>query len=84
MGTTYELRLRGRLSSTLLHQFAPLQPVLAGVAGVAGQPVDTLLQGPVEDQAALHGILRRIEALGLELVELRRLPDPAGSGSDSR
>ncbi len=34
---------------------------------------DTLLQGIV-DQAALHGVLARIEALGLELLEVRRLP----------
>ena len=35
---------------------------------------DTLLVGPVADRAALHGFIARIEALGLELVELRRLP----------
>ncbi len=35
---------------------------------------DTLLTGALADQAALHGILGEIEALGLELVELRRLP----------
>ena len=38
-------------------------------------PVDTLLEGTVDDGAALHGLLRRIEALGLELVEVRRLAD---------
>jgi hypothetical protein len=35
---------------------------------------DTLLRGAVQDQAALHGVLAQIEALGLELVEVRRLP----------
>jgi hypothetical protein len=35
------------------------------------QPVETILQGEVTDQAALHGILEQIEALGLELVEVR-------------
>jgi hypothetical protein len=39
------------------------------------EPVETVLHGPVEDQAALHGLIRRIEALGLELIEVRRLPD---------
>jgi hypothetical protein len=29
----------------------------------------------VDDGPALHGLLRRIEALGLELVEVRRLVD---------
>jgi hypothetical protein len=35
----------------------------------------TLLRGPVRDQAGLHGVLSQIEALGLELVELRLVPD---------
>jgi hypothetical protein len=43
-------------------------------------PVDTVLEGTVDDGAALHGLLRRIEALGLELVEVRRLTDSADSG----
>jgi len=74
MSTTYEVRLRGRLSPVLLQQFGPLQPVPDDHPEA---PVETLLQGPVEDQAALHGLLRRIESLGLELLELRRLPTPS-------
>jgi hypothetical protein len=35
---------------------------------------DTVLSGLVPDQAALHGVLSRIEAMGLELVEVRRAP----------
>ena len=35
---------------------------------------DTILKGPLEDQAALHGILVQIERLGIELLEVRRLP----------
>ena len=70
MSFIYEVRLRGRLSSALLNQFEQLELV------PGAEPVETLLQGPVEDQAALHGLLRRIEALGLELIELRRLPGP--------
>jgi hypothetical protein len=38
------------------------------------RPVETVLAGPVADQSALHGLIRRIEALGLEMVEVRRLP----------
>ena len=42
------------------------------------EPVETVLHGPVRDQAELHGLIDRIQALGLELVEVRRLP---GQGS---
>jgi hypothetical protein len=37
--------------------------------------VETILHGPVRDQAELHGLLRRLQSLGLELVEVRRLPE---------
>ena len=33
------------------------------------EPVETVLHGPVQDQAALYGLLDRIQALGLELLE---------------
>jgi len=72
MTATYEVRLRGRLSPTLISQFETFGLV------AESEPVETLLHGPVVDQAALHGLLRRIEALGLELVELRRMPLDAG------
>jgi hypothetical protein len=39
------------------------------------EPVETILRGSVADQAALHGILEQIQALGLELVEVRRVDD---------
>ena len=39
------------------------------------EPVETILHGPVRDQAELHGLLHRLQSLGLELVEVRRLPE---------
>jgi hypothetical protein len=36
---------------------------------------DTVLTGTLADQAALYGVLAQIEALGLELLEVRRLPN---------
>lgn len=71
MGFTYEVRLGGRLTRTLQSEFEEL-----GLATM-DRPAETVLHGPVVDQAALHGLLRRVEALGLELVEVRRLPVPA-------
>jgi len=63
---TYEVRVRGRLSRTLLAEFEELHMV------ATKEKVETVLAGPIEDAAALHGLLRRIEALGLELVEVRQ------------
>jgi hypothetical protein len=65
-GPTYEFRIRGRLSEALLERFDMLQP--------GAQRVETVLHGPVRDQAELHGILERVRGLGLELIEVRRLP----------
>ncbi len=62
---TYEIRIRGHLGATMRRAFPALH------AQTQGQ--DTLLRGAVADQAALHGVLAQIEALGLELIEVRRL-----------
>jgi hypothetical protein len=61
----YQILVRGQLGRTMLAAFPGLH------AAVHGQ--DTLLTGALADQAALHGALARIEALGLELIEVRRL-----------
>jgi hypothetical protein len=37
------------------------------------QEGDTLLTGPVPDQAALHGLLARVRDLGLVLISIQRL-----------
>jgi hypothetical protein len=66
---TYEIRIRGRVSDTTLASFAGLSSEI--------EPAETVLWGTVVDQAALHGILDRVRELGLELLEVRRLPtDP--------
>jgi hypothetical protein len=43
---------------------------------------DTLLVGSLPDQCALYGVIHEFEALGLELLEIRRLPtsDPETTG----
>ena len=38
---------------------------------------ETVIVGPVDDQAALHGVLARIRDLGLPLLAVRALDDPA-------
>ena len=60
----YTIRVRGLLGETLLSAF----PGLHGESRAG----ETVLAGELPDQAALHGVLARIEALGLELLEVRR------------
>jgi hypothetical protein len=45
---------------------------------VATDPERTVLRGWLPDQAALFGILARARLLGVELLEVRRLPEQAG------
>jgi hypothetical protein len=62
----YEIRIRGHLGAAMRRAFPALNAEI--------EESDTLLRGPLPDQSALHGVLSQIEALGLELLELRRLP----------
>jgi hypothetical protein len=65
--TRYEIRIRGRVSPAVLETFDAMESDV--------EPVETILHGPVRDQAELHGLLHRLQSLGLELIEVRRLPD---------
>jgi hypothetical protein len=46
------------------------------------ESVETVLHGPVRDQAQLHALLTRVQSLGFELVEVRRLPVAHERSSD--
>jgi voltage-gated potassium channel len=72
----YEIRVRGRVTPALLARFENMRSDV--------EPVETVLHGPLEDQAALHGVISLIQALGLELVEVRKLPARGRSGTASR
>ena len=63
---SYEIQIGGRLGDTIRSAFPALQVRTVGK--------DTVLSGVLADQAALYGVLAQIEALGLELIEVRRLP----------
>ena len=65
---SYQIRIRGRLGQTMRRAFPALHAETHGE--------DTLLAGALADQAALFGVLIQIEALGLELVEVRRRESP--------
>ena len=62
----YEITVRGRLTATMLTAFDGLHASPAAA--------DTVLRGEIVDQAALFGVLERIESLGLELLDVRRSP----------
>jgi hypothetical protein len=61
----YEIRVKGRMSASLQSAFPNMT--------AAVEPVETVLSGTFEDQAALYGVLLQIEGLGLELVEVRHV-----------
>ena len=64
----YEIRVRGRLDKTLATSLPPHFKT-------EFSPAETVLHGDGVDQSALHGVLDRLEQLGIELLEVRRLPD---------
>lgn len=66
----YEIRIKGRVDDSQLSAFEGLD--------VTTEPVETIVYGPLADQEAVHRLLIRLESLGLEVVEFRRLPGEAG------
>lgn len=68
----YEVRVSGRLGSGWSAWFQDLGIAVAVDGG-------TLLVGPVVDQAALHGVLRKVRDLGLTLLSVESVPHPPSS-----
>jgi hypothetical protein len=62
----YEIHMRGAVPRQLLAEMLSAHPTLE---------VRTVLSGSVRDQAELQGLLRRLHSLGLELLEMRQIPD---------
>jgi hypothetical protein len=63
--TPYMIRINGHLGATVLSAFPELAPQHHGAY--------TVLTGLL-DQSALYGVLAEIEALGLDLLEIQKLP----------
>jgi len=73
----YEIRVAGVLPPEALLDFDRL------TASV--EPVETVVHGPLQDQAALGGLLARFELFGVQILEVRRVhgADPPAEAADS-
>ena len=70
----YEIRVAGILPPEALLDFDRL------TASV--EPVETVVHGTIQDQAALHGLLARLETFGVQVIEVRRLHEKDPSAGD--
>jgi hypothetical protein len=72
----YQIRLQGHLGGQWIAWFEGLTITLEDTG-------DTLLTGPVVDQAALYGLLRKVRDLGIPLFSVIRLqPDQTDVSED--
>jgi hypothetical protein len=62
----YEIRIKGHLDSRWAEWFG-------GLTITALDSGETLLTGPMLDQAALHGVLRKVRDLGLPLLSVMHI-----------
>jgi hypothetical protein len=62
----YQIRIKGHLSPQWTDWFG-------GMTITLEENGDTLLTGPVVDQAALHGLLRKVRDLGMPLISAIRV-----------
>ena len=71
----YEIRLKGHLDNRWAAWFE-------GLTITREDNGDTRLTGPVVDQAALHGLLRKVRDLGLPLVSVIQIDPKQANGPD--
>ena len=71
----YELRIRGHLDDKWADWFD-------GLTITRADNGETLLRGRVVDQAALHGVLRKVRALGLPLLSVVQVERKPANGPD--
>jgi hypothetical protein len=71
----YEIRLKGHLDDRWAEWFDGLTITLE-------EDGDTLLTGPVVDQPALHGLLKKVRDLGIPLISISPLEHGLGNRTD--
>ena len=64
--SVYQIRLEGQLDPQWADWFG-------GMTVTLEDDGDTLLTGPVVDQAALHGLLKKVRDLGMPLISVNRV-----------
>lgn len=73
--TVYQIRLEGHLGQQWTDWFEGLNVTLE-------EGGDTVLTGPVVDQAALHGLLKRVRDLGVTLLSVNRVEPGQSAAPD--
>ena len=71
----YHIRIKGHLGQQWVHWFEGLTITLE-------ENGETLLTGPIVDQAALHSVLRKVRDLGLPLLSVIRVVPGRASNTD--
>jgi len=69
--TIYQIRIRGHLDSHWTDWFGNMTISLENNG-------DTIVTGPVVDQAALHGLLKRVRDLGMPLISINQIKEKKG------
>ncbi len=73
----YQIRLKGHLDNQWINWFE-------GLAITLEEGGNTLLTGPVIDQAALHGLLKKVRDLGMPLVSVVQIQVLESHQNDSK
>ena len=71
----YQIKIKGHLDSEWSDWFE-------GLAVTQAERGDTLLTGPVVDDAALHGLLKKIRDLGMPLISVNRIEASQVDGAE--
>jgi hypothetical protein len=75
--TIYQIRIKGHLGGQWTDWFG-------GLTITQEEDGETLLTGPVVDQAALHGLLKKVRDLGMPLLSVNRVKPGQADAPDAK